>query len=90
MFLLFFQKLSGHPIWTWSNVGQIIGSRVGHGVILIRDRFMIVGGPSSWTDKNEVCNLNNGKFNCIELASSLTKYAERPILFLVDAHYKNC
>ena len=74
--------------WTWSDIGKINTPRMGHAVILIGERLMVVGG---WSDKkNEACVLKNGKFNCTELTSSLFRYQYTPILFLVDNDFDNC
>ena len=74
--------------WTWSNVGQMKTTREAHQVILVGDRFIIIGGIK--TKKNEVCLLNNGHFKCTEFSSSLKNYAYYPILHLVSDNYKNC
>ena len=74
--------------WTWSNVGQINSARYGHAVILIGQKFMVVGGGQK--KYNEVCMLYNGRFNCTELSSSLSSYAYSPILFSVPDSYRYC
>ena len=63
-------------------------TREAHQVILVGDRFMIIGGMG--TKNNEACFLNNGQFNCTEFSSSLKNYAYYPILYLVNDNYKNC
>ena len=80
-------RLSGSS-WTWSNVGQLNSPRHTHGVILVGNTFMVVGGAG--TKKNEACNLNNEQFTCTELSTSLTNYGYTPILYLVDKNYGNC
>ena len=74
--------------WTWSTVGQVNLSRWGHGVIMVGDKFMIMGGRG--IRKNEECLLSNGEFSCTELSSSLNDYVYTPMLFLVDESYGNC
>ena len=74
--------------WTWSTVGQVNLSRWGHGVIMVGDKFMIMGGRG--IRKNEECLLTNGEFSCTELSSSLNDYVYTPMLFLVDESYGNC
>ena len=68
--------------WTWSNVGQLNSARSGHGVILIDNTFMVIGG--SGHPRNEVCHLNNGRFTCERKTSSLSHYYRTPLLFLVS------
>ena len=81
-------RLSGSS-WTWSNVGQLNSVRHGHGVILVGNKFMILGGYNA-IFKNEACSLENEQFTCTELSSSLSKYSYMPILHLVDENYGTC
>ena len=74
--------------WTWSNVGNFNSARRGHGVILVENTFMVIGGLS--TKPNEACQLNNGQFTCESKTSSLNDYAFYPLLFLVSDDYKLC
>ena len=74
--------------WTWTNAGQLNSVRRGHGVIVVNDTFMVVGGGGDY--KNEACVLNNNQFNCTELSSSLNNYGFDPILFSVADNYGNC
>ena len=61
--------------WTWSNVGQMKKSRFLHGVIMIGDRFMVLGGREevdSWERMpNEDCLMNDGKVTCTEYYTGL-------------------
>ena len=57
--------------WNWSNAGKMNSARKYHGVILVGDRFMVIGGSG---DKNEACQLKNGLFNCTEYASNMKDY----------------
>ena len=74
--------------WTWSNVGQLNSIRDGHGVTLIDNTFMVIGGMSS--QPNEACFLNDGEFSCEQKSSSLLDYAFTPILFIVSDDYEIC
>ena len=74
--------------WTWSNVGNLNSARDGHGVILVENTFMVIGGSS--TKPNEACQLNNGQFTCESKTSSLNDYYFYPLLFLVSDDYKLC
>lgn len=74
--------------WTWSKIGHLNSSRRAHGVILVGNTFMVVGGYE--TKKNEACLLDNERFTCTELSSSLTNYRYWPILYQVDENYGNC
>ena len=74
--------------WTWSIVGQLNASRNGHGVILVDNKFMVIGGSD--IRPTEACLLRNGRFNCEEKRSSLLKDFNTPILFLVDDNYQDC
>ena len=74
--------------WTWSNVGRIKSARMGHAVILVGEKFIVVGGEGN--HNNEACLLNNYEFSCTKLSSSLTNYANSPILFSVADNYINC
>ena len=80
-------RLSGSA-WTWSNVGQLTSSRKGHGVILVANIFMVVGGHGN--KRNEACFLTDEQFACTELSTSLNLYAYPPIMYLVDENYANC
>ena len=73
---------------TWSSVGHLNTGRNTHAVILVGNRFIIVGGGG--TRHTESCELENGYFNCTNLNSVLTNYMATPPLFLVDDDYKNC
>ena len=74
--------------WNWSNVGNLNSARRSHGVILVENTFMVIGGLG--TQANEACLLNNGQFTCQEKTSSLNRYASYPLLFLVNDDYKLC
>ena len=74
--------------WTWSLAGELNVGRVGHSVIKVGNRFMVVGG---WHDtENESCILANGIFSCELHGSSLKQYFAYPILILVEEEYENC
>ena len=73
--------------WAWSNLGQLNSARSAHGVILLGNTFMVIGGKG--TKSNEACHLNNVQFICEEKVSNLTNYY-RPLLFLVNEQYGNC
>ena len=74
--------------WTWSNVGKMKTTRAYHEVILIGNRFMLIGGD--YIKKNEACQLFYHQFNCTEFSSSLQDYFSFPILYLVDDDYRDC
>ena len=74
--------------WTWSNVGKLNSARLGHSVILIENKFMVIGGSDN--QPNEACVLNDGQFSCTEQPNSLTDYRITPILFLVNKSYGDC
>ena len=74
--------------WTWSNVGNLSSARNAHGVILVENTFMVIGGLS--TKPNEACQLNNGQFTCEAKTSSLNYYYYYPLPFLVSDDYKLC
>ena len=76
--------------WKWAFVGKLKSARNGHGVILIDDTFMIIGGQGNFS--NEACFLEfNGKFTCEEKVSSLDDYYFTPLMVLVNDDYKdNC
>lgn len=82
--ILGLQKFS----WTWSHHGKMKATREGHAVIMFGDRFMIIGGIGY--KKNEACLLKNGEFDCTAFTTSLTNYANMPILYLVEKYYENC
>ena len=75
--------------WTWSNVGSLNSPRLAHGVILVENTFMVIGGGDG-TKANEACILNDGGFTCEEKSSSLTQYQHSPLLFVVDDNYGTC
>ena len=58
--------------WTWSNFGKMNSGRIGHGVTMVRDVFMVIGGSDD--KRNEACLLKNGKFKCTKFATSLKDY----------------
>ena len=74
--------------WTWSNVGKLNSARLGHSVILVENKFMVIGGLG--TQPNEACVLNDGQLSCTEQSTSLTNYVFTPLLFLVNNSYGNC
>ena len=75
--------------WTWSTIGHLNKAREGHGVILIEQTFMIIGGEGNYT--TEACLLKNGNFTCEETDSTLTNYYRTPLLFPVNDKYTdNC
>ena len=76
------------PSWTWSNVEQINSARLGHAVVSVSEKVMVIGGGGN--NKNEACLLKNGQFNCIELSSSLYFYVHYPIVFTVPNNYRVC
>ena len=49
--------------WTWSSIGQLNSARANHGVILVQNTFMVVGGfyndgnTFTWLQPNEACFL---------------------------------
>ena len=76
--------------WTWSNVGSLNQSnRQNHGVILIENTFMVLGGRGQDSFANEACHMNNDQFTCEEQTSVLEKYAF-PLLFYVSPDYGVC
>ena len=74
--------------WTWSEVGRLNAARYGHGVILVDNNFMIVGGNGN--QPNEACHLNNGQFICEQKTSRLTNFYGSQILFRVSENYELC
>ena len=78
--------------WTWSIVGKLNFSRHGHGVILVENTFMVLGGEGLYSVDmpNEACLLSSGQFTCTQLSTNLTDYTFTPLLFLVDNAYGNC
>ena len=76
--------------WTWSNLGLMKTTRHAHSVILVDQKFMLLGGGRGGIKNNEACILNNGEFSCTEFSSSLDHYVYYPILYLVDENYKSC
>ena len=77
--------------WTWSNVGKLNSARFGHGVILVDNKFMVIGGESLTqnTLPNEACVFTDGQLSCTEQSTSLTNYKSTP-LFLVNHSYGDC
>ena len=74
--------------WRWTSIGQLNSARRGHGVVLVGNAFMIIGG---WGNKsNEACLLNDGNFTCEEKNSYLYDYKSTPLLFGVDDSHKLC
>ena len=73
--------------WTWSRVGNLNSARWHHGVILIENTFMVIGGDG--THPNEACFLENGQFTCEEKTSILEKY-KTPVLFPVSNNFGPC
>ena len=74
--------------WTWSNVGQLNSACKGHGVIRVKNTFVVIGGL--YTQPTEVCVLEKDQFTCEEKISNLDSYAYSPLLFLVIDEYRNC
>ena len=74
--------------WTWSKVGNLNSNRFNHGVILVENTFMVIGGL--YNKANEFCILNNGQFTCEEKTSRLNNYVSTPLLFLVNDDYGIC
>ena len=74
--------------WAWSKIGQLNSLRDRHGVILIGNTFMVIGGRN--TKPNEVCHLKHDTFSCAELPSELKAYMMRPLCFLVNDDYGKC
>ena len=76
---------------SWKNFGQLKADRVAHKVIMVGDRAMVVGGTGNGThQKNEACDLYNGRFSCTQLTTGLNNYQYYPILYPVDVTYENC
>ena len=83
--------------WTWSFVGTLNSPRVNHGVILVENTIMVIGGTdyTLYYKLNsrlpiEVCLLNNGQLNCEEKTSSLTDNFHTPLLFVVSNSFGLC
>ena len=74
--------------WTWSKLGKMKSRRFGHGVILVEEKFVVIGGFEEM--KNEACVLKKGEFSCKEFTTSLNDYAFWPILYLLDENQKSC
>ena len=74
--------------WTWSKRGSMNSKRYAHGVILLEEKIMVVGGDGK--KKNEACVLNNGQFSCTKFTTLLNDYAYYPVLYVLDEDQKNC
>ena len=62
--------------------------RYAHGVILVDNTFMVIGGYGNY--KNEACHLNNGQFTCEEKTTTLEFYTNNPLLFAVNDTFGLC
>ena len=78
--------------WSWSKVGEIKTSRYAPGVIMIEDKFMVIGGEDfnskSYEIKNEACLKEDDKIECTEM--DWMHKALNPALFLVGDSYADC
>ena len=74
--------------WIWSKVGRLNLARRAHAVILVGEKFMVVGGYGNIN--NEACLLDDVQFNCTKLPSSLDNYEYRPIVYHMDENYGSC
>ena len=75
-------------VWTWSNFAHLNSARQNHGVILVQNTFMVIGGLES--KPNEACFLEDRKLSCTKLHFSLSRNYNNPLLFLVNYSYGNC
>ena len=73
----------------WSNVGQLMVNRYGHGAIGIGSDIIVAGGRGH---KTEVCSIAYGKVTCTAPNNvALTNYQYYPELFLVPKNFcKTC
>ena len=74
--------------WAWSTVGQLNSARRGHGVMMVGNTFMVIGGVE--IQPTETCNLNNGQFTCEEKNTRLNRYYYTPSVFLVSDDFELC
>ena len=83
----FFTKIARIDVETrlWSIVGDLRNPRMSHGVILIGNSFMVVGGYANI--KSEKCTLENNRMNCVELASGLPGYVNHPYFAPVHSNF---
>ena len=79
--------------WSWSKVGHLTSTRAAHGVILIENTFMVIGGGGFGGSGHEACLLRNERIECsspqTSTRSEIIGYYT-PVLFLVSEDFGLC